>query len=248
MASLISLIRDVADRVGLVRPNLVVGSADHQVRQLLALANQEGREQARRYAWQGITFEKTFTTVAAETQTDAIPADFDRFVPETMFNRTRTRKLIGPMTPQEWAEYKGSASTVVFDAFRVRGSALLYAPVPQSGETVAYEYVSKYWCAGAEDTTPDQSAWASDDDITFLDDEATIQGIVWRFQKSRGLDYAESFQQYELQLAQLMGRDGGSRTLSMGEPRRFRRGTVTGIFGVAVEGSLLDDDGAVLTD
>lgn len=248
MASLLSIIQDVADRIGLVRPPSVVGSADHQVRQLLALANQEGREQARRHAWQGITFEKTFTTVAQEIQTGAIPDDFDRFVPDTMFNRSRTRQLVGPMTPQEWAEYKGSASTVVFDAFRVRGSALLYAPVPGAGETVAYEYVSKYWCAGAEDTTPDQAAWVSDDDVTFLDAEATTQGIVWRFQRARGLDYTETFQQYELHLATLMGRDGGTRILSMGEPRRFKRGTVTGIFGVPVGGSLLDDDGAILTD
>lgn len=248
MSSLLTIIQDVADRIGLVRPSSVIGSADHQVRQLLALANQEGREQARRHSWQGITFEKTFTTVAQESQTGAIPDDFDRFVPETMFNRSRTRQLVGPMTPQEWAEYKGSASTVVFDAFRVRGSALLYAPVPQAGETVAYEYVSKYWCAGSEDTTPDQIAFLADNDVTFLDVEATTQGIAWRFQKSRGLDYSEAFQQYELQLATLMGRDGGTRVLSMGEPRRFKRGTVTGIFGVTTQGSLLDDDGAVLTD
>jgi hypothetical protein len=248
MASLLTIIQDVADRIGLVRPSSVVGSSDHQVRQLFALANQEGREQARRHPWQSITFEKTFTTVAQESQTNAIPADFDRFVPETMFNRSRTRQLVGPMTPQEWADYKGSASTVVFDAFRVRGSALLYAPTPNAGETVAYEYVSKFWCAGSEDTAPDQSTWVSDNDETFLDVEATTQGIVWRFQRSRGLDYSESFQQYELQLATLMGRDGGSRVLSMGERRRFKRGTVTGIFGVTPEGSLLDDDGAVLTD
>lgn len=248
MANLLSIVQDVADRVGLVRPNLVVGSADHQVRQLLALANQEGRELARRYAWQSITFERTFTTVAQEVQTGAMPADFDRFVPDTMFNRSRTRQIVGPMTPQEWAEYKGSASTVVFDAFRVRGSALLYAPVPGAGETVAYEYVSKNWCASSEDETPDQAAWVADDDVTFLDDEAMTQGLVWRFQRSRGLDYAETFQQYELHIATLMGRDGGTRKLSMGEPRRFKRGTVTGIFGVAVTGSLLDDDGAVLTD
>jgi hypothetical protein len=49
MASLLTIIQDVADRIGLVRPSSVIGSSDHQVRQLLALANQEGREQARRH-------------------------------------------------------------------------------------------------------------------------------------------------------------------------------------------------------
>lgn len=216
MATLLSLIQDVADRVGLARPTQVVGASDHQVRQLLALANQEGVEQARRYAWQAITKEQTFTTVAAETQTSAVPADFDRMVTGTFYNRTKSRTVTGPMTAQEWQDYKGRLATVVFDAFRIRGGDILIAPTPSAGETMAFEYVSKYWCGGASDTASTQAAYAADDDVTFLDDEAMRQGILWRFQRARGLDYAETFAGYEMHLAQLMGRDGGARTLYMG--------------------------------
>ena len=215
MARLLTIVQDVADRVGLVRPSSVVGSSDHQTRQLFALANQEGREQARRYRWQALTAERVFTTVASEAQAGALPADFDRFVTGTFYNRTKGRVVSGPLTSQEWADYKGRMTSVVFDAFRVRGDAILIAPAPAAGETMAYEYVSKNWCGGAESTSPDRAAFVSDDDITFLDAEAHTQGIVWRFQRSRGFDYAETFQGYEMLLAQLMGRDGGARTLSM---------------------------------
>lgn len=215
MASLLSLIQDACDRIGLVRPSSVVGSSDHQVRQLLAVANQEGREQARRHSWQVITFEKTFTTIAQESQTGALPADFDRFVPDTFYNRTKVRLVSGPMSAPEWADYKGRLASIVFDAFRVRGDAILIAPVPPAGETMAYEYVSKYWAGGAADTVPDQAEFLADTDITFLDRELTTQGIVWRFQKARGLDYGENFQQYELHLATLAGRDGGTRSIRM---------------------------------
>lgn len=221
MANLLAIIQDVADRIGLVRPSSAIGASDPQARQLLALANQEGREQARRHAWQAITFEKTFTTIAAETQTSALPADFDRFVPDTFYNRTKTRLVTGPMTPPEWADYKGQLTGLVYDAFRVRGDSILIAPVPPAGETMAYEYVSKYWCMSATDTVADQSAFLVDTDITALDDELFTQGICWRFQKSRGFDYSESYQQYELLLAQLAGRDGGTRVLSMGPVSRF---------------------------
>lgn len=215
MSNLLEIITEVADRMGLVRPTAVVGSSNHQARQLLAMANQEGREQARRYGWQALTFEKSFTTIAAETQTSAVPTDFDRFVPGTFYNRTKGRPVSGPMTPQEWADYKGRLSSIVFDAFRQRGDSILIAPTPSAGDSMVYEYVSKYWCAGAADTTPDQSSWAADTDITFLDDELFIQGVGWRFQRSRGLDYAEAFNSYEMHIAQLMGRDGGTRMLSM---------------------------------
>ncbi len=247
MATLRGLVQDACDRIGIVRPTLIVGASDAQIRQLLAVASQEGREQARRYAWQGITFEHTFTTVAAEEQTGALPDGFDRFVSDTVFNRSKTRRLMGPMTAQEWAEYKGVSATGVFDAFRIRGSAFLYAPAPAAGETVAFDYVSKFWCTSAGGGAPTQSSWVTDDDVHFLDDELFTQGIVWRFQRSRGLDYAETFQTYELHLATLIGRDGGARRLDMsGRPRR--RGTVTGIFGVVPSGALLDDDGSVLTE
>jgi hypothetical protein len=213
--NLLEMVQEVADRLGLVRPSQVVGATDHQARQFHALANQEGRELARRHAWQAIIKEKTFTTVAQESQTGAIPTDFDRIVTGTFYNRTKKRPVSGPLTAQEYADYKGRLASIVHDAFRMRGDAILLLPTPSAGWSMAYEYASKQWCGAASDTAPTKEAFAADTDIAFLDAEAMRQGVTWRFQKSRGLDYAESFQQYELHIATLMGRDGGNRMLSM---------------------------------
>lgn len=215
MANLLAIVQDAADRIGLVRPASVIGSSNPQVRQLLAFANQEGRDLSRRHGWQAITKEKTFTTVAAEAQTGAIPSDFDRIVPGTVYNRTSTRIVTGPLTAQEYADYKGRLTSIVYEAFRIRGNAMLVLPTPSAGHTFAFEYVSKWWCGGAASTEPTQEAWVADTDIPYLDDEMFRLGITWRFLRSRGADYAEPFQQYELQLATLMGRDGGTRTLNM---------------------------------
>lgn len=222
MANILQIVQDVADRVGLVRPTALVGVSDNQARQLLAFANQEGHDLARRCAWQALTKEKTFTTVAQESQTGAVPADFDRFVTGTFYNRTKSRVVTGPLTAQEWADYKGRLASVVFDAFRLRGDAILLAPTPSAGETMVYEYVSKYWCGDASDTTPTQSAIEEDSDTVYLDEEAVTQGILWRFKKSRGLEFAQDFTSYETLVAQLMGRDGGARTLMMGSSGPFR--------------------------
>ena len=218
MANLLAIVQEVADRIGLVRPTQVIGSSDHQVWQLLALANQEGRELARRHQWQALTFEKTFTTIAAETQTSAVPADFDRFVTGTFYNRSTTRMVTGPLTPQEYQDYKARLATIVYEAFRLRGNNILLMPTPSAGQTIVYEYVTKFFCSAVGDTVPDQAEWLSDTDIGYLDDELMRLGITWRFQRSRGLDYAETFAQYESMVAQLQGRDGGRRRLNMGGP------------------------------
>lgn len=217
--SLLTIIQNAADRLGIVRPSSVVGSADLQIRQILAFANQECRELARGYPWQVLTFETTITATATETQTAAIPSDFDRFVTETFYNRTSKRLLQGPMTAQEWADYKGRTQTQIYDAFRVRGNNLLIAPTPQAGDTYAFEYVSKYWATTASGTTATLSAWAADDNVPLLDDELITDGVVWRFLQRKGLDYAEAFRTYETQKMLLQSRDGGKRRVNMAASR-----------------------------
>jgi hypothetical protein len=207
--SLLTLIQDAADRLGIVRPGTVIGSADQQVRQLLGLAQQEGKELARRHPWQAITFEDTFTATATETQTGVLNSDFDRFVNGTFFNRTQNRRVEGPMNVQAWQNYKASVTTVLFDAFRLRGSSLLLAPTPSAGDSYAFEYVSKFWCTTAAGTTATLAAWTADDNVTVLDEELMVLGVVWRFLKAKGLDYSEPFRTYELQVAAAMARDGG---------------------------------------
>jgi len=221
--TLLTIIQDVSDRIGLVRPSLVVGSSDPQVRSLLSLANQEGMDLMRRHAWQVLQLEKTFTTVAAETQTSALATDYDRFISGTFFNRTKARPVEGPLTPQEYADYKGRLSTWAFEMFRLRGNDILVLPAPSAGETMAYEYVSNYWVTtGAHDAAGESSDFQNDTDEPLLDAELVRLGITWRFLRARGLDYSEPFQQYEMAVAQAIGRDGGTRRLSMGPPKPYR--------------------------
>ena len=218
--SLLTCIQDASDRLGIVRPSSVIGSSDQQVRQLLSLAQQEGKELAKRHNWQSITKEKTITATATETQTGAIPSDFDRFLNGTFFNRTAKRYVEGPLSPEEWARYKASTTTVLFDAFRVRGDAILMAPTPTASDSYVYEYVSTWWVAtAAASTTPAQASWLADTDVGILSEELMTLGVVWRFLKAKGLDYAEPFRSYEAQVMLAMTRDGGKRSVYMGKGR-----------------------------
>lgn len=226
--TLLTVVQNSCDRLGIARPSSAFSSTDNAIIQLVGLAQQEGKELAKRHSWQVLTTEKTFTSIAAETQTSAIPTDFDRFVDETFFNRTMKRFVDGPLTPQEWQYHKGIVATTIIEAFRVRGNSLLLTPTPSAGSTYAYEYVSKNWCESSGGT--DQSAWASDTDVGILDEELMTLGIIWRWQRAKGLDYAESFNTYEMQVGQAITRDGGKPRLNIGRDtshRAARRPTVS---------------------
>ena len=133
---------------------------------------------------------------------------------DSFFNRTQKRRLNGPLTPQEWQFHKSVVATTIIEAFRVRGSALLITPTPAASVTYAYEYISKNWCESSGGT--DQALWAADTDTGILSEELMTLGLIWRWQKAKSLDYAESFRTYENQVAAAMSRDGGKPTLYIG--------------------------------
>ena len=188
-------------------------------KQLLYLANQEGTELARRHPWQALTKEKTFTSLAQETQTGFIATDLDRFVNETFFNRTRKRRLIGPLNIEEWQAQKSITASTLTEAFRIRGNACLITPVPPAGDTYSYEYVSNQWCESSGGVG--QSSWQEDTDTGILDENLMSLGIVWRWLSVRGLDYGEQFATYERQVTQAIMRDGARRTLSFANSDRL---------------------------
>lgn len=214
--SLLTLIQNAADRVKLSRPSSVVSSTDPNARRLLALAQQEGVELAKRHAWQKITKEQTFTSTAAAAQTGAIPSDFDRIIDGTFFNRTAKRHLEGPLNSQEWQFAQAVTATTIIEAFRFRGNSILITPTPTgTSTTYAFEYVSTQWCESSGGT--DQSAWAADTDTGILSEELMTLGVVWRWLKSNGSTYDEAFRTYEMQVAQAIARDGGKPTLNAGK-------------------------------
>lgn len=211
--TLLAIIESSCDRLGLARPTTVIANTDQNVRVLLGLAKEEGRQLARRHPWQRLTKEYTFATAASDYDY-ALPSDFDRMLADTFFNRTQRRRVSGPISEEDWQQAQASLTTYVNQSFRFRGNMILLTPTPSAIETIAYEYVSTQWCE-AEDGT-DQSTWAADTDVAFLDEELHVLGLVWRFLASRGFDYAEAMQKYEVEVYQAILRDGARPRLTCG--------------------------------
>lgn len=212
--SLLTIVQDAADRIGLPQPAQVVGSSDTQVRQLLGLAQQEGKELARRGRWEAITKEKTFTATATEEQSGAIPSDFCYMIEGSFWNRTQSRQVIGPLTSHRWQMLKTGLISNVWDAFRIRGGAILMNPTPTAGDSMAFEYISTQWCTNAAGDTY-QAAWAADDDVSLLCEELHVLGLIWRWMRAKGFDYAEAMRTYETEVEQKLGRDGGQSLLNL---------------------------------
>jgi len=216
--SILQLAQDAADELSLARPDALVGVTDDNTAQkLYRHLIRSVKWLAVHYDWQLLRKEKTHTTLAAAAQTGAIPSDFLRFVDGSFWNRSTKSPVSGPLTAQEWQALQASTITRVTDAFYVRGGVLYLSPTPAAGETLSYEYIKN---AIGTDTTgaTDRTAFTVDTDLTYFDDELVVLEMAWRYRKAEGEDYAEEHREAQLRAANLIGHDGGKRTLDMGRP------------------------------
>lgn len=209
----LQLVQTVAGRIGITQPNALFSSTDQQVVQLRNLLNEEGVELTRdpAMAWTVLMREHTFLSSATEVQTGAIPTDFAWYLNDTLWNRTQMVKASGPASPEQWQTMKAIAIvSLPAVVFRFRNNEMLFYPLQPAGQTCAYEYSSLYWVTG------DKAYMTADTDTSVLDDEVLILGVIWRFLRAKGLDYAEAFRTYELAKTNKIARDGGKRKVYLG--------------------------------
>lgn len=145
-----------------------------------------------------------------------LPTDLDYFAQRTYWDGSYRWQLLGPISAQEKQVLRYGISPVgPRRRFYIRLNKLFLDPVPSvANETLAYDYYSTAWCQSSTGTP--QSLWAADTDIYNLDEDCFILGMIWRFLRKKGLDYAEEKNLYDESVSRVMSRDGGNRDLPLG--------------------------------
>ena len=228
--SLLQLCKDAADLIGIARPTSVFSSSDRANQRLFTMSVQEGVDLMETVDWTMLQRLHTFTTTT-DTAEYTLPADYDRLIQSTEWDRSRYEPLIGPLSPQRWQAIKSGliGSGVVGRRYRIYRSestatrTFRLDPTPTSsdaGETLAFEYISSYWCATSGGTA--QATWAADTDYTLLPDRLHMLGTVVRFKRALGLDFASEADEHANLLGRKSGQDRPAPTLSMAPSPRIR--------------------------
>lgn len=227
--TVLTIVQDACAEVGVSTPSSVIGSTDANVVQMLALLNREGKWLAKGYDWQVLRKEGSFTTSAANQQiadltsfTDTSSAsvtDFARMVPKTMWDRTASEQIGEPLTAARYQGDLANVTTGVRYRYIIRGNSLFFSPVPPASHSVYFEYYKKHWCASSGGAG--KVAFTVDTDVGILDEDLLTQGLVVRFLKSKGLDYAEEFRRYEHMISSLTGGQSPAPDLSVTPPTPY---------------------------
>lgn len=201
----LAIVRSVAPRLGIATPNTATGSTDVQIQQLLALVNEEGQELAARHDWQELTFPVTYSAPASQSQgmlSSLIEVNlgaysFRKMLNDTLWNLTKRTRICGPLTAAQY-NLATAANTAVgpWSEYRIRQGYLFLYPAADEGDQIRFEFVTDSWAINASSDVF-KSAFTADDDRCLLDARLIELGTIWRWKAAKGLDYAQSFQNYE---------------------------------------------------
>lgn len=158
--SLLTVVTNVANEAGYTVESNITASTETTTKQLRTLANRINQEMADQYPWTSMYASGSITLVAGQSQY-GLPAAFSYYLYETFWNSSTRWRVIGPMTPQEYAETQGyGLNTTIYTRFQLRGisnNQLLIYPTPTAavaGQTIIFEYIADRsvrpatWAAG----------------------------------------------------------------------------------------------------
>jgi hypothetical protein len=222
MPSLLEICKEVSRRTGLTVLTSIVGNINNpQAVSYFGLAKEELKDIRTFHEWEQLRKEHTFITTATEAQTDGLASDIDRVVPNTFWNRTERNQIHGPINPREWQRIQATITNPTLDQFTIRDGVMYVTPTPDAGETWAYEYLSKNLVEDEEGN--EKETFTLDTDIPKLDCEIIIRGLIWRYRNSKGLSYAQQYQDWRTYLLQTISQQkGGNENLNLLDNRGGR--------------------------
>ena len=150
----------------------------------------------------------------------AMPADFDRLIDRTNWDKSKHWEMLGPETPQQWQWLKsGYISTGPRIRFRPLGGYFQVWPMLGTNEYLGFEYVSNQWvlsvAAQAAGPEPDKASFTIDTDKCAFPDRLMVLGLKVKYFQAKGFDYSAFGAQYQAELSIAKADDAGAPTLSM---------------------------------
>lgn len=234
--TLLSIIQDAGDEVHATRLSSVVSNTSADAQRFLRYANKVGKKLMAKFAWQILCTEHTKAALATEAQTGLLPSDFDRFIPETFWDRSTPEFIPGPISAVEWQGMQASNNVGSRPRkFILRGGVVSVYPVLSASMTLAFEYVSNLWCESSGGTG--QTAWAADTDVSRIDEELMTYALILEWLRSEGMPTVDAMRDFKDRFAVISENDlAAPDVLSAGDifsgGRRFT-GTPTAYQGYA---------------
>ncbi len=138
------------------------------------------------------------STLTFATQDYAMPADYDRMISDTNWDRTNHWRNLGTKSSQEWQTLQGGLiSTGPRERYRVYNGNLRIFTAVTSVLNISFEYVSRYWVLAPGGTAATKPEFTLDTDTCIFKDDLMLAGLKYYFLKAKKLDFMAEMQDFQ---------------------------------------------------
>lgn len=198
--TLLEICQALAKNVGLAVPTAIVGSSERNWVEALQLANESGLELARRVNW-GILQQAATLTGTGTTGSLALPADYMRLTASAAVKSGTS--ILRALTRSEWNTLPGQVQGTP-RYYHTNGTNISFYPYMALGATVAIRYQSTEWASSG-------TQFLADDATPLVDSDLLTKGLIVRWRRQKGMDYADVEAEYEAALADYAGWEDANR-------------------------------------
>lgn len=201
MKSILTICQEVADLAAVKRPESLFASQSMSDSIFLSVAKSALDSLLRYGDWPELTKQASLQTdpCRKEYLIDVICSDFYSMLPNTIYIKDTHEKIIGSIDPQTWMQDKYFYDDGNLVKFKLQNGRLKFLNLPDYPVKIVFQYRSNVICLQAK-TLEEKSSLTADDDIPVFDEYLVKLGILWRWLKRSGLDYAEEYAEYEAEL------------------------------------------------
>lgn len=185
-ATILSLAVDIAEEAGLAPPLSLFGVSDGDTTpgNIRRALGRTGRWLQRYWDWPELTETASFTAVANGLQ-GTVPADFDRIIPDTVYDVTHRTPVAGPVSWSRWQALTLPQIGPAGPNCIIKGTEFhLWSPWG-TGATIQYLYVRD--AIAKSEAGADRATLTADTDVMLWDDEIMRLGARSALQSRDGM-------------------------------------------------------------
>lgn len=211
--SVLSAVQSAAIRLSQGKPNSLFSTTVTFNLEMADLANETAVAIAKEHDWQALTKLCTLTGDGSKIAFD-LPSDYDRMpIKQAVHSATweqwryeRARDL------DEWQDLQTFIGAGVPGWWIILSDQMNIYPAVATGDQAKFYYISNQ-------ISGTKAAFTADTDNFILSERLLTLGLIWRWRSQKRAEYAEDMRNYEIALAQEIGRDKGARIIASGAPR-----------------------------
>jgi len=216
--TILSIVQGAALRCNLKVPIQAVSSTDENILQIVAFAEDTGRELVERADWNELKVKATVTGDGVSSLF-TLPSDWMRLCPSdkspvgALVSLARpTIPLRGPVNDEALNQIKALTAFPAYPVWRIINRNLEIWPALASGEVVSFWYFTRAWVISPQNVQ--STRFTSDTDASLIDEDLIMKGAIWKWKRAKGLDYQEEYSTYEREFGRVAGQQDNGRVIS----------------------------------